>query len=78
VRQLNEYLGAMVEVVGQHGGTIDKFIGDAVKAVFGSPLSRGAREEARQAVRCGQAMRPALATLNANGWRRGWPSSTTA
>jgi len=71
VRQLNEYLSAMVEVVGQHGGTIDKFIGDAVMAVFGSPLSRGAREEARQAVRCGLAMRCALAALNADWRRRG-------
>jgi adenylate cyclase len=71
VRQLNEYLGAMVEVVGQHGGTIDKFIGDAVMAVFGSPLSRGAREEARQAVRCGLAMRAALVALNADWRRRG-------
>jgi adenylate cyclase len=71
VRQLNEYLGAMVEVVGQHGGTIDKFIGDAVMAVFGSPLSRGAQEEARQAVRCGLAMRAALAALNADWRRRG-------
>jgi adenylate cyclase len=71
VRQLNEYLGAMVEVVGQHGGTIDKFIGDAVMAVFGSPLSRGVREEARQAVRCGLAMRAALAALNADWRRRG-------
>ena len=71
VCQLNEYLGAMVEVVGQHGGTIDKFIGDAVMAVFGSPLSRGAREEARQAVRCGLAMRAALAALNADWRRRG-------
>ena len=71
VRQLNEYLGAMVDVVGQHGGTIDKFIGDAVMAVFGSPLSRGAREEARQAVRCGLAMRAALAALNADWRQRG-------
>ena len=71
VRQLNEYLGAMVEVVGQHGGTIDKFIGDAVMAVFGSPVSRGPREEARQAVRCGLAMRAALAALNADWRQRG-------
>ena len=71
VRQLNEYLGAMVEVVGQHGGTVDKFIGDAVMAVFGSPVSRGPREEARQAVRCGLAIRVALAALNADWRRRG-------
>jgi len=71
VSQLNEYLGAMVEVVGQHGGTVDKFIGDAVMAVFGSPVSRGPREEARQAVRCGLAMRAALAALNADWRQRG-------
>jgi adenylate cyclase len=71
VRQLNEYLGAMVEVVGQHGGTIDKFIGDAVMAVFGSPVSRGQAQEARQAVRCSLAMRTALAALNADWRQRG-------
>jgi adenylate cyclase len=71
VRQLNEYLGAMVEVVTQYGGTIDKFIGDAVMAVFGSPVSRGVAEEARQAVRCAIAMRAALAELNADWARRG-------
>ncbi|WP_411868650.1 CHASE2 domain-containing protein [Vulcanococcus limneticus] len=64
VRQLNRYLGEMVEVVTAHGGTIDKFIGDAVMAVFGSPLSRGRREEAVAALRCAQAMREALAGLN--------------
>jgi len=71
VRQLNEYLGAMVAVVGQHGGTVDKFIGDAVMAVFGSPVSRGPAEEARQAVRCGLAMRAALGALNADWRQRG-------
>ena len=71
VRQLNEYLGAMVAVVGQHGGTVDKFIGDAVMAVFGSPVSRGPAEEARQAVRCGLAMRAALEALNADWRQRG-------
>ena len=68
VRQLNEYLGAMVEVVVAHGGTIDKFIGDAVMAVFGSPVSRGPAAEARAAVACALAMRKALADCNAD-WR---------
>jgi len=40
-------------------------------AVFGSPVSRGPREEARQAVRCGLAMRAALAALNADWRQRG-------
>ncbi|KEF40881.1 MAG: family 3 adenylate cyclase [Cyanobium sp. CACIAM 14] len=71
VRQLNEYLGTMVEVVMAHGGTIDKFIGDAVMAVFGSPVSRGVAEEARQAVRCALAMRQALGRLNEDWRRRG-------
>ena len=68
VRQLNAYLAAMVEVIGDHGGTVDKFIGDAVMAVFGSPVSRGVREEAEAALRCGLAMRRALAELNGR-WR---------
>ncbi|WP_245552522.1 adenylate/guanylate cyclase domain-containing protein [Cyanobium gracile] len=71
VRQLNEYLGAMVEVVMAHGGTVDKFIGDAVMAVFGSPVSRGVAQEASQAVRCALAMRAALAGLNEDWARRG-------
>jgi adenylate cyclase len=64
VRQLNTYLGAMVEVITAHGGTVDKFIGDAVMAVFGSPVGRGVQVEARAAVTCAQAMRQALAQLN--------------
>ncbi|MEB3166039.1 MAG: adenylate/guanylate cyclase domain-containing protein [Cyanobacteriota bacterium] len=71
VRQLNEYLGAMVEVVTAHGGTIDKFIGDAVMAVFGSPVSRGTAEEARAAVACALAMRRELAACNAAWQARG-------
>ncbi len=71
VLQLNEYLGAMVEVVMAHGGTVDKFIGDAVMAVFGSPVSRGVAEEASQSVRCALAMRAALARLNEDWARRG-------
>ena len=68
VRQLNTYLGAMVEVITAHGGTVDKFIGDAVMAVFGSPLSRGVQQEAAAAVGCALAMRERLEELNAD-WR---------
>lgn len=64
VQQLNTYLGAMVEVISAHGGTVDKFIGDAVMAVFGSPRSRGVALEAAQAVRCAHAMGGRLEQLN--------------
>ena len=69
VNQLNTYLGAMVEVITEHGGTIDKFMGDAVMAVFGSPVSRGTRQEAEAAVRCALAMEVRLGQLNA-AWRQ--------
>lgn len=64
VQQLNTYLGAMVAVITAHGGTVDKFIGDAVMAVFGSPRSRGIALEAVQAVRCAIAMGERLEQLN--------------
>jgi adenylate cyclase len=69
VRQLNTYLGAMVEVITAHGGTVDKFIGDAVMAVFGSPVGRGVEQEAAAAVQCALAMRARLEQLNA-AWRQ--------
>lgn len=74
VRQLNAYLTAMVDVIMAHGGTVDKFIGDAVMAVFGSPVGRGVGEEARAAVACALAMAQALKGLNVGWGREGLPS----
>lgn len=39
-RLLNEYLDRLSDIVLEHGGTIDKFVGDAVVAFWGAPLSR--------------------------------------
>ncbi len=64
VAQLNEYLGEMVEVVFRHRGTLDKFIGDAVMAVWGSMHTDGAEADARQAVAAALEMRARLLALN--------------
>jgi adenylate cyclase len=71
VAQLNEYLGAMVECVFKHGGTLDKFIGDAVMAVWGNVRSDGSRNDATNAVRAAIEMREELARLNADWKARG-------
>jgi adenylate cyclase len=68
VRQLNEYLTKMTAVVFEHGGTLDKFIGDAVMAVWGNVHSFGVAEDAKNAVRAAYGMRCALQKLNEE-WR---------
>ncbi len=63
VAQLNTYLNAMVAAIADARGTIDKFIGDAIMAEFGSPVSQGAKTDAMNAVRAALAMRHSLANL---------------
>jgi adenylate cyclase len=38
VAAMNEYLSAMTDIIEKHGGFVDKYIGDAIVAVFGAPL----------------------------------------
>jgi adenylate cyclase len=58
VSMLNEYFDAMVEVVFAFGGTLDKFLGDGMMAVWGTPVQ--ARDDAIRAVKAANAMRRAL------------------
>jgi len=66
IDQLNEYFGAMVEVVFVHRGTVDKFVGDMIMALFGAPLEDA--DHADNAVRCALAMQQSLQELNKT-WR---------
>ena len=68
VSQLNRYLSAMVPMVFDNGGTLDKFIGDAIMAVWGNVSSRGVAEDAKAAVRAALGMRKTMVKLNEN-WR---------
>jgi class 3 adenylate cyclase/tetratricopeptide (TPR) repeat protein len=56
------YFEAMRAVIERHGGTVEKFIGDAVMAVFGVPVVH--EDDALRAVRAAAGMREALASLN--------------
>ncbi len=71
VTQLNEYFGEMVAIVFAHQGTLDKFIGDAVMAHWGSIVTEGAAADAAHAVTAALEMREALARLNADWKQRG-------
>jgi adenylate cyclase len=73
LEQLNEYLNAMVEAILAAGGTIDKFIGDAIMAEFGSPISHGAETDALNAIRAALAMRRSLSALQAQWQQAGKP-----
>ncbi len=71
VKQLNEYFDDMVRIVFAQQGRLDKFIGDAVMADWGSIITAGVEEDARRAVATALDMRKYLARLNVNWKQRG-------
>src|SRR5205814_2432277 len=73
VAQLNEYFNQMVRTVFANGGTLDKFIGDAVMAHWGSVKSAGVEKDAYAAIRAALQMRETLARRNASGQTRAVP-----
>jgi adenylate cyclase len=78
---LNEYLGAIAEVVLNHGGMVDKYIGDAVMAVFGVPIPSTDEAErlrdAQNAVSAAIAIAQKLTELNQIWMQRGLPPTVT-
>jgi adenylate cyclase len=63
VSRLNEYLGAMVQVIERHDGTIDKFIGDGIMAYWGAPLAQP--DHAKLAIECIKAINERMQGLRA-------------
>ena len=66
---LNEYFTEMSAIALKHGGTIDKFIGDAILIFFGDPETKGEAEDARACLRMAAEMQQRLAELHVK-WRK--------
>ena len=70
VTLLNRYFSAMTEIIFEHGGTLDKYIGDGLMAIFGAPTA-GA-EDALNAVKAAVTMQKRLAQLNSELYAEGY------
>jgi len=68
---LNQYLSAMSDIILEHGGTIDKYEGDAIIAFFGAPLDMP--DHAIQAVRAALAQQTQLQQLRKRWMEMGYP-----
>ncbi|SHG13741.1 Adenylate cyclase, class 3 [Microbulbifer donghaiensis] len=68
---LNSYLSEMARIAGQYGGTIDKFIGDAVMVVFGDDDSKGPKSDALRCVAMALAMRKRAREMKQEWYNKG-------
>ena len=65
---INHYLTEMSKIASEYGGTIDKYVGDAIVIFFGDPESRGVKEDALACVKMAIAMQRRMTEL-AEAWR---------
>ncbi len=75
VEMLNIYFTTMVGIIMEEGGVVDKYIGDAIMAVFGAPV--GQPGDTLRAVRAAVRMREALGPLNQQLMAQGYPELRT-
>ncbi|MGL5081069.1 MAG: response regulator [Microcoleaceae cyanobacterium] len=68
---LNEYLSEMTQAVFANGGTVDKFIGDAVMAIYGAPEELSPEEQVKRAIGSARQMLRSLDKLNQSWQERG-------
>ena len=72
VSLLNRYFEHMTDIIFDHQGTIDEFLGDAILSVFGAPKRQD--DDPERAVRCALAMREAMEAVNAANKTAGLPT----
>ncbi|PZV16481.1 MAG: adenylate cyclase [Pseudanabaena sp.] len=71
---LNQYLAAMTEAIFANSGTVDKFMGDGIMALFGAPEDCSPYEQVRRAVQTAKHMQRSLAVLNKQWASQGIPT----
>lgn len=80
MKWLNEYMGEMSSLVTVHNGMVNKYIGDAIMAIFGVPVKRETETEiahdAQNAVRCAINFSSRLCELNEEWQKQGLPTIT--
>ena len=69
---LNDYLSHMTEIAKQYGGTIDKFMGDAILIFFGDPDSQGVEQDAKNCIDMAMAMRQQMKFLRERWVKMGY------
>ncbi|MBW4515428.1 MAG: response regulator [Timaviella obliquedivisa GSE-PSE-MK23-08B] len=70
---LNEYLTEMTHAIFENGGTVDKFMGDAILAIFGAPEELSPNEQVKRAIAAARQMYRSLAALNDRWEAQGIP-----